>query len=221
MSSGPTSRLNGQDSLSGQEPASQTDWGTRLQAAREGSRKEQAKLLETVRPYLLAVAEDQLASDVRPKLAASDIVQNAVWRAWQDFGDFRGQSRAELVGWLRTIICHCVADGVQQFRGTEKRDLSRERSLDQIASEVGVLAESFHSPSGNMMADEQRQKMEQAVRSLSSQHEQVIRLRNDLGLSFAEMGVALACSHNVARKLWLKAVKQLGQELRCDKSEYL
>ena len=58
-------------------------------------------------------------------------------------------------------------------------------------------------------------------KNLSSQHEQVIRLRNDLGLSFAEIGVALACSHNVARKLWLKAVKQLGQKLRCDESEYL
>jgi RNA polymerase sigma-70 factor (ECF subfamily) len=196
-------------------------WESRLQAARDGSREAQAQLLQALQPYLLAVAEDELASDLRPKLAASDVVQNTVWRAWQDFGDFRGQTRAELVGWLRTILCRCAADGARQYRGTAKRDLSRERSLDQMASELGgALADSCTSPSGQAMASEERRRIERAVRHLSSRYEQAIRLRSDLGLSFAEMGVALSCSEDAARMLWVRAMDKLGQELHRDESEY-
>ena len=51
----------------------------------------------------------------------------------------------------------------------------------------------------------------EAVRRLASRNEQSIRLRSDLGLSFAEMGVALSCSANAARKRWARAVKELGR----------
>jgi DNA-directed RNA polymerase specialized sigma24 family protein len=89
-----------------------------------------------------------------------------------------------------------------------------------MASEFGeALAESGNSPSGNMMASEERQRMEQAVRRLSSRNEQAIRLRSDLGLSFAEMGVALSCSANAARKLWARAVKELGREFHRNETE--
>jgi RNA polymerase sigma-70 factor (subfamily 1) len=207
-------------STNGQGAESSGSWERYLNQARQGSREAQARLLEVVRPYLLSVAEDQLASDLRPKLAASDIVQNVVWQAWQDFGDFRGRSRAELVSWLQTILRNTVSDGARRYRGTAKRDVGRERNLDHIASEYEVaLADSHSSPSGHAMASEERQRVERAARRLSSSYEQVIRLRNDLGLSFIEVGVALNCSNEAARKLWTRAVKKLGRELRCDETE--
>lgn len=206
-------------STDGQDSGAESHLGSCLNHAQQGSREAQAQLLQAMRPYLLAVAEDQLASEIRPKLAASDIVQNTVFQAWQDFGDFRGQSRAELVGWLRTILRRCAADGARQHREIAKRDISRERSLDQIKSEYGAaLADSRSTPSGRAMANEERQKMKRAVRRLSSRYEQVIRLRNDLGLTYEEMGVALSCTKNAARKLWLRAVKELGRELNHDDS---
>lgn len=70
------------------------------------------------------------------------------------------------------------------------------------------------------MANEQRQSIERALQRLTSRHEQAIRLRNDLGLSFAEMGVALGCSEDAARMLWVRAVEKLGRELRRDEFEH-
>jgi len=208
MSSGPTPSSKFQSSAS-------ISWESYLKETQQGSREAQARLLQAVRPYLLAVAEDQLASEIRPKVAASDIVQNTVWQAWQDFGDFRGQSKAELLGWLRTILCRCAADGARQHRETAKRDIRRERSLDQMESEFGTaLADSCSSPSGHAIANEERQLVERAVRRMSSRYEQAIRLRNDLSLSFAEMGVALSCSEDAARMLWSRAIEKLGRELR-------
>lgn len=215
MSSGQHSSMNDRAS----EAASRLE--SYLDQAQQGSREAQAQLLEAVRPYLLAVAKDELASEVRSKLAASDIVQNVVWRAWQDFGDFRGQSRAELLAWLQTILRRCAVDGARQFRGNAKREVSRERSLDQMASEFGAaLADSCSSPSGHAMASEERQEIERAVRRMSSRYEQAVRLRNDLGLTYAEMGVVLSCSKNAAHKLWLRAIKELGRELQRDETEY-
>ena len=191
-----------------------------LQAALDGSREAQAQLLEAVRPYLLSVAQDELANDVRPKLAASDVVQITVLQAWQNFADFRGQTRADLIGWLQTILENCAADGTRHYLGTAKRDISREQSLEQMASEFGgALADSANSPSINMMASEERQRMELVLGRLSPKNEQTIRLRNDLGLSFVEMGVALSCSANAARKQWARALKELGQELHRDEPE--
>jgi RNA polymerase sigma factor (sigma-70 family) len=98
--------------------------------------------------------------------------------------------------------------------------VKREQSLEQMASEFGgALADSANSPSINMVASEERQRMERALRHLSPKNEQAIRLRNDLGLSFAEMGVALSCSANAAHKQWARALKELGRELHRDEPE--
>ena len=43
-----------------------SSWEFCLQASLDGSREAQAQLLEAVRPYLLAVAKDELASELRP-----------------------------------------------------------------------------------------------------------------------------------------------------------
>lgn len=196
-------------------------WDSCLEDARYGSREAQARLLDAVRPYLLAVAEDQLASDLRPKLAASDLVQNVVLKAWQSFGDFRGQSRAELIGWLRTILCHCAALGARSYRGTKKRDVARECSLNQIDSRFrSALADSCKSPSEEAVASEERQRIDRALRRLASRYEQAIRLRNDLGLSFAEMGAVLDCSEDAARMLWVRALDKLGRQLRREEFEH-
>jgi RNA polymerase sigma-70 factor (ECF subfamily) len=191
-----------------------SSWASCLNEARSGSREAQAQLLEAMRPYLLLVAQANVASDIRPKLAASDIVQDAVLQAWQNFGDFHGHTRAELIGWLRAILCNTVLDGVRRYRGTAKRDMDREQSLDQLVGQFGLaLANSCTSPSEIMMASEESQLLDQAMQRLSKRNEQVIRLRNRLGLSFAEIGEVLSCSEVAARKMWGRAVDNLGQEL--------
>ena len=115
---------------------------------------------------------------------------------------------------------HLVAVFSQENDYSGKRDISREQSLDQMASEFGTaLADSCSSPSGHAMASEERQNIERAVQRMSSRYEQAIRLRNDLGLTYEEMGVALSCSEGAAHKLWLRAIKELGRELHRNEIE--
>ena len=54
------------------------------------------------------------------------------------------------------------------------------------------------------------------LQQLSPRYEQVIRLRNELKLSFAEVAIAMSCSADAAQKLWTRAVKQLSRTLNSD-----
>ena len=64
--------------------------------------------------------------------------------------------------------------------------------------------------------NEEFQRLEEAIQQLPPRYEQVIRLRNELKLSFAEVAVAMSCSPDAAQKLWTRAVKQLSRTLNSD-----
>ncbi len=59
-------------------------------------------------------------------------------------------------------------------------------------------------------------RLEAALRQLSPRHEQVIRLRNELKLPFADVAVALSCTEDAAQKLWTRAIKQLTRMMKRD-----
>jgi DNA-directed RNA polymerase specialized sigma24 family protein len=100
------------------------------EAAHHGSPEALGQVLEYCRPYLLAVANAQLERDLQAKAGASDLVQDTFIEAHRGFAAFRGRSEEELLGWLRQILLHNVADLRRQYRATEKRQVQREVSLD-------------------------------------------------------------------------------------------
>ena len=67
-------------------------------------REDIAHALEAHRPYLLALANQELQPALRAKEAASDMVQETIILALRDFEQFRGDGAAEMVGWLRRIL---------------------------------------------------------------------------------------------------------------------
>jgi RNA polymerase sigma factor (sigma-70 family) len=105
------------------------------------------------------------------------------------------------------------------YRGASKRDVAREvgaRGQHESKQQIDLLADSMSSPSRHAAANEERGRLEQALKALMPRYEQVIRLRNELKLSFNEVGVALNCSADAAQKCWSRAVQQLANHLRAD-----
>src|SRR5262245_22195718 len=89
-----------------------------IRAARHGSPDALAWLLEQCRPYLLLVANEELESGLRPKVAASDVVQDSMIEAQRDFAQFRGDTQDDLVAWLRRILLHNLADAHRYYQET-------------------------------------------------------------------------------------------------------
>ncbi len=181
--------------------------------AKEGSGEALGQLLEYCRDYLLLVANRELDPALRAKGGASDVVQEAFLHAQCKFPQFRGQSEAELLAWLRRILLNNLSNFERALR-TNKRAASREVPLagdssdGRLAPAAGTL-----SPSGHVIAREDVQALQQALADLPPHYAQVIDLRNWQRCSFAEIGNAMDCSAEAARKLWSRAVEQLRQQI--------
>src|SRR5689334_5788737 len=98
-------------------PAS-APWEQRLEAARNGLQEALGPLLEGYRPYLLLVANRQLPPDLRPKVGASDLVQDTFLEAQRDFAQFHGHTEDELRAWLARVLLNNLANITRQYRAT-------------------------------------------------------------------------------------------------------
>jgi RNA polymerase sigma-70 factor (ECF subfamily) len=191
------------------------DLSARLSAARAGSSESLGQLLEAYRGYLLLIAQQELDPLLRAKGGASDLVQQTFLEAQRDFPQFHGQAEGELVGWLRRLLLNNLHNFARQYRDSGKRQISREQPLAGDGSSDGVREprDPEPSPSGLAMARERTAALETALARLPEEYRRVLLLRYDEGRSFEEIGALMGRTANAARKLWLRAVEKLQQDL--------
>ncbi len=94
--------------------------------AREGDPESLGTLLEWYCHYLQILASTQLDHRLRRRVSPSDLVQETLLAAHRDFAHFRGNSQAELLGWLRQILIHRLHHLVDEHIKAGKRDIRRE-----------------------------------------------------------------------------------------------
>jgi len=189
-------------------------WESRIDAARGGDRDAIDELFHGLRAYFHRRAEQQLDAHLSVKVSPSDIVQETFLRAFEGIAAFQGTTRGELIAWVQGILRHRLQNANRRYRGTGKRDLAREQP-ERISAgwnTDGAPAD-VETPSRVLMAHEELQRLEAALRSLPPRQELAIRLRNELHLSFDEVAKALDCSNEAAQKLWARAVKRLATKL--------
>lgn len=184
------------------------DVGACLQTARTGSSEALGQALEACRLYLLRIAEQEFDPALRAKGGASDLVQETFLDAQRLFKRFHGNSEAELLAWLRQLLLHNLSDFNRCYLGTGKRDLARESPVPGAD-----LPDDSDSPSAQACQAEQSEALRQAMERLPEDYRTVLALRYQKDLSFEEIGQRLNRSANAARKLWLRAVERLQQDL--------
>jgi len=196
-----------------------TDW---LTAARKGSTDALGALFESYRDYLLLVANHELASDIHPKAGPSDLVQQTLTEACQDFPRFAGTSDGELLVWLRKILLNNIKDVTRGYRTTAKRDILREVSLTNDANGEHAfqqLASGDPSPSACAATCEEQGRLSTALSNIAPHYRKIIQLRNLDYLSFPEIAEILETTADGARKLWERAIERLARELNASDSE--
>jgi RNA polymerase sigma-70 factor (ECF subfamily) len=186
-----------------------------IAAARDGSSEAMGKLAEACRGYLLLVANGELNPRLRGKVGASDIVQETLLRAQQGIGAFRGEGEEQLLAWLRRILLNLLGNVQRDFYETQRRELSRETSLDDFDSTARPLAivTNGHTPRSAALATEEAMLLRRALLRLPEEYREVVVLRNWERQTFDEIGVRLGRSSEAVRKLWSRALCRLEQEL--------
>lgn len=154
-------------------------------------------MIEGYRGYLMAIARLQLGARpwVESRMDASDLVQQTLLKAHAAKSDFRGQTEAELAGWLRQILNRTLANELRAL-GQDKRSIFRERSLDEQLDQSGCrldgwLAADLTSPSVRIQRSERALALAAAVDELPADQRQVILARHCHGRSLAEIAEEL------------------------------
>jgi RNA polymerase sigma-70 factor (ECF subfamily) len=189
-----------------------------LRRARAGDPSARGRLLEAYRGYLMLLARVQLGRDLRGKVDASDLVQEAFLEAHRDFAQFQGQTEAELLSWLRRVLATGLADELRRYRGTRRRDIRLERELaaelerSSQALERSLVAPGS-SPSARAERREDARRLAEAMERLPADYRDVVLLRHFHGLSFPEIARQLDRTVDGVKNVWLRSLARLGRAL--------
>jgi RNA polymerase sigma-70 factor (ECF subfamily) len=174
--------------------------------------------LERYSDYLRLLTQLQLSPRLQAKLDASDVVQQVLLQAHEGRAQFRGQSEAEWLAWLRAILANALAAAGRRF-ATEARNLARERSLDaelNLSSSrlEGLLAADQSSPSERAVRGEEVLRLAHAMACLPADQRRVVELHHLKGLPVAEVAAAMKRSRPAVVGLLFRGLKKLRELLR-------
>lgn len=192
------------------------DFASLLARARQGDSDAAGKILHQCRDYLLLIANQDIDRELQRKMGASDLVQESMMTAQAHFDQFRGETREQFLGWLRGILVNDVKHWRRHYKGTQKRNVGRERDVAASAPGAAEPRDRWFTPSSQAAANEEERLLLRAMESLPENYRQIIELRNWRELSFAEIGKELNCTSEAARKLWSRAILKLQEILEKD-----
>jgi len=193
----------------------ESDWSALLDASRAGDDEAFGEICDRLTEYLLLTASSRLGGGLSAKLGASDIVQQTLLEAQQDFTDFRGTSENEFRAWLVRLVQHNLIDSTRHFQKAAKRDTSREIALG-MGDVEDTCPGSPKTASSIVRRLETDDELLRAVARLTARRRRIIDLRHWQGLSFAEIGKQLEVTEAAARNLWMRAVAELRKTLASD-----
>ncbi len=186
-----------------------------LEAARAGNVSALGKLFELYRNYLGLLARLQIGRRLQGKVDAADVVQEIFLKAHAGFGQFRGSTEVELVGWLRRILASQLVDLMRRYYGARGRDVRLERDL---AAELDrssrfldqALLAGQTSPSVRAVRREQAVLLADAMGQLPEAYREVLILHHLEECSFPEVARRMERTVNSVEKLWARALARFA-----------
>src|SRR5262245_28093100 len=179
-----------------------------LAHARAGDVEALGRLLESYRSYLSLLARLEIGRHLQSKADCADLVQETFLEAARHFGEFRGETEAELTAWLRQILAGCLGHLVRRYLGTQARDVRLERGLEHDLNQssqaidralIGVQS----TPSQRVSRREQALLLADAIGELPEDYREVIVLRHLKGLTFPQVADQMGRTLDSVEKLWL------------------
>ena len=191
---------------------------TLIDQARGGSEAALGQLLDSYSKYLTLLARVQIGRRLQGKVDADDLVQETFLEVHRQIANFRGQTQAEFVAWLRRILAGQLALNIRRYLGTKGRDATLERELgvqlDQSSAVLdrGLVA-SQSTPSQHASRREQGVLLAEALDMLPKDYREVIILRHLEDLPLVEAARRMGRSEDSVQKLWVRALVSLRKAM--------
>ncbi len=196
------------------EPSPTTELLTR---ARQGDARALGDLLEAYRPGLTTLAARQVDGRIAVRADASDVVQQTFLEAYRCFPQFQGETEGEWVAWLRRILENRVAGTMRDHAGLQKRDVRKERSLDDSGGSNAALKQELDaghsSPSQKAMRVEDEGRLARALEMLPEDQREAVRLRHLEGRPLADIAARMNRSPGATASLIKRGLQALRRHL--------
>ena len=179
---------------------------------RAGDESAARVLFERHADVLRARVARNLPRAMRPRVAASDVVQDAWLAAFLRLADFEDRGDGSFRRWLGTIVENKVLDEVRHHVGAGKRDVRREVDVQSGIVRLAGPA-SGRSASADLRDAEEKALVERAMSALPEAQREVMRLAHEERLTMEEAAVRMGRSLAAVRKLYSRAVLRLAQEV--------
>jgi RNA polymerase sigma-70 factor (ECF subfamily) len=177
-------------------------------ALRAGDDAMMAPLVERYRERLLRMVHFRLDPRLVGRLDAEDVLQEAWIEAEKRLAAFRADQKPFLI-WIRLIVQQTMVDLHRKHLGAKMRSAGREVGAPASGTLSGFFVAHVTSPSGAVMREELRQKIEAALANMDEIDREVLLLRHFEELSNKEAALVLGIQENAASNRYVRALGRL------------
>ncbi len=169
------------------------------------------------RSYLRVLAGMQLDPLLKKRVDPSDIVQQTLLHAHRASDQFRGESDAELAGWLRQILAHELAHQLRDNRRA-KRDVTREQSIQKSVEASSIKLEQLLAADGPRPEDaavrnERARRLASAISQLPESQRDAIELHYWHHWTLEQIGNKQGRSKSAVAGMIRRGLKALKEQL--------
>jgi RNA polymerase sigma-70 factor, ECF subfamily len=195
--------------------AIQPDTDELLRAAEHGDGRARQQLLARHRSRLRQMVAVHLDRRLAARIDPSDVVQETFIDAAMNLSDYLRERPLPFYPWLRQLAWQRLQrlhrDHIQRRRRSVLREqgqslLFPDQSADALANR---LKASGSSPSGHLIRDEMRRRVQDAMNQLSPNDRELLVMRHLEEMSAAEIGAVLGIGAGAARTRHVRALARL------------
>ncbi len=157
---------------------------------------------------MLQLAQQRIGPKLQVRLSGSDLVQETLLSASQNFESFRGNSIQELRQWLLIIFQARLNDGLRKHLVAERRRVGMQND-----ESVTLQADATASASSIVMLREQTSQLVDAMLDLSDADRTILLLRYTEQLGFEEIAQRVNLPLSNVWRRWSRAIAYLRKQL--------
>jgi len=149
---------------------------------------------------------------VRNEEDARDIAQEGFVKAWRSIARFRGESAFGT--WLHRIMSNVAIDWLRRRTGVSAGEFDDTKGLQEAAAGARTVPQAVLAAPERLSDAEVRERIDEALGRLSSEHRIVIVLREMHGYEYQEIADQCGCSLGTVMSRLFYARKKLQNLLR-------
>ena len=189
--------------------AAETREKSLVERAQRGDRAAFDELERAYRPRLRKLVEARLGGRLRETLEVDDILQEALLRAFRSIHGFQWRKEDAFFSWKAQIVENVIRDQAQKRGRGEFLELEHD------------VPGSQPSPGRRLRREERFDRLDDALKTLSPDHREVILLARIERLRIEEIAARMNRSPDAVKQLLVRALRKLKESFGDTESLHL